>query len=147
MKHRGKVVVGAMAVVGLLAVMVTVGWLAVALAPLDTTRELSDFASATEARNFTSAYLPLPLPQGARIEALRYERWTDWRLTARARFGSAAALDDYLSDARRRRALDDQYCGVAEPPGGLRYVVSNLRACGSLERVSERTLQVTCFTR
>jgi hypothetical protein len=110
-------------------------------------RNLEDFASPSEARAFASAHLPVPLPADARLDALRYERFTDWHFSARVRFASAEATDRYLEQVRRDRQLNDAYCGDTEPSGGARYVLADVFACGSIRRESAQALHVTCFTR
>ena len=110
-------------------------------------RKLEDFSSPGEARAFASAHLPVPLPAGAALDALRYARFTDWHFSARVRFSSAEAADRYLEQVRRDRQLNDAYCGDSEPSGGARYALADVSACGSIKRESPQVLSVTCFTR
>ena len=110
-------------------------------------RNLEDFASPTEAGAFASTHLPAPLPADATLDALHYERFTDWHFSARVRFSSAEAADRYLEQVRRDRQLNDAYCGDDEPQGGARYALADVSACGSIRRESARELRVTCFTR
>jgi hypothetical protein len=110
-------------------------------------RNLEDFASPNEARAFASAHLPAALPADATLDALRYERFTDWHFSARVRFSSAEAADRFLERVRRDRQLNDAYCGDSEPIGGARYALIDVSACGSIHRESAQALHVTCFTR
>jgi hypothetical protein len=115
---------------------------------LDTNRDLEDFESPQQAREFVSAHLPTPLPATAVVQELNYERWTDWHLKARVRFESAAALTSYMGQARLDRTLDDAYCGGTEPSGSVRYFLTPSFACGkaSVAEVSG-TLDIVCHTR
>lgn len=135
--------------VGLAAVACALGVLAVAqlVSAFDTDRDLADFASAGEARAFVSAHLPVPLPSTALVEALHYERWTDWHLTARVRLPSLAASHGYVEQVRRERALDDQYCSAKEPSPGVRYFLAAEFACGSIDSGAAPILEVHCNTR
>jgi hypothetical protein len=122
--------------------------LAVLASSLDSDRDLADFASQAEARDFASAHLPTALPGSAVVEALRYERFTDWRLTSRIRFDSSESVDRYVEQLERERKLDDAYCGDAEPSGGARYFLPALFACGTVGRGARAgTLEMACNTR
>jgi hypothetical protein len=129
--------------------IVGVGLVVVALATsFGSAKDLEDFASQAQARDFISAHLPTPLPSSAVVEALHYERFTDWRITARVRLPSASALDQYLEQTKRDRQLDDAYCGAAEPSGGARYFLAKSFACGTLQHGSSATsLEIACNTR
>lgn len=118
-----------------------------AASALDTTKTLQDFAGPGEARAFTSAHLPAPLPPDAAVESLRYERWTDWHFSARVRLSSAEAADRYLEQAKAQRRLDPQYCQDEEPSGGVRYFLSEVWACGAIRRAAPQVVDVSCFTR
>jgi hypothetical protein len=120
--------------------------LAVARA-FDTDRDLSDFADQGEARAFTSAHLPAPLPSGAVVESLLYQRWTDWIFEARVRLPSPEAAARYLEEAKRLRKLDDVYCSSDEPAGGARYFLPDVSACGFVELTSAQIIDVHCNTR
>jgi hypothetical protein len=113
----------------------------------DTDRDLDDFANQEEARVFTSAHLPAPLPPGAVVESLLYQRWTDWIFRARVRLPSSEAAGRYLEEARRVRKLDDVYCSPHEPGNGARYFLSDVSACGSIELMSGQIIEVHCNTR
>ena len=113
---------------------------------LGTSRDLSDFDSPAQARAFTSAHLPTPLPNDAVIETLHYERWTDWDLNVTARLPSADALDRYLAAVKRERTLNDQYCSAEEPAHGARYFLKDVTACGSVEQTSPRAITISCST-
>lgn len=132
--------------------LATVAGLGLVVAPaassLGSTKELKDFASQAQARDFTSAHLPTPLPSSALIEALRYERFTDWRITARVRLPSAAALDQYVEQTKQDRKTDDAYCGAGEPSLGVSYFLPKLFACGTVQRgASASILEMACNTR
>jgi hypothetical protein len=114
---------------------------------LDTDRDLSDFASPAEARAFTSAHLPVPLPADAVIEQLHYERWTDWNFCARARLPSPDAVERYLEQAKSDRKLNDAYCYDEDPPHGARYFLADVSACGSIKLASPQVIEVHCYTR
>jgi hypothetical protein len=115
---------------------------------LDTDRDLSDFGSPKEARVFTSAHLPAPLPDDAVVERLHYERFTDWFLEATLRLPSSTAADAYFEEAKRARTLNDEYCLVHEDPsGGVRYFLSDVSACGAITRTSPLTISIQCNTR
>lgn len=135
----GGLALGAIGVAGLL-VFATVQL-------LDTDRDLSDFANPGEARAFTSAHLPAPLPNDAVVESLHFERWTDWMLTATVRLSSSEAADTYLEEVKRTRTLNDEYCNQQDSPGGARYFLSDVFACGSIERTSPQVISVQCNTR
>ncbi len=146
--RRARVIVWLAAGFGLLALAGVVAiFVAAALAFSDTTRDLGDFSSLTEARAFLSAHLPAPLPADAVIETLHYESWTDWRLTAQARLPSAEAVDRYLEETKRLRMTNDDYCLSSEPAGGARYFLRDVSACGSVARTSRDVLVITCHTR
>ncbi|MGC4090367.1 MAG: hypothetical protein QM756_21310 [Polyangiaceae bacterium] len=114
---------------------------------LDTDQDLSDFETPEQARTFTSAHLPAPLPNDAVVETLHYERWTDWSFDARVRLSSAAAVDRYLEEARRLRSLNDEYCLHSEPSDGARYFFKAGVACGTVRRTAAQVLEVHCNTR
>lgn len=114
---------------------------------LDTDKDLSDFASRDEARTFTSAHLPVPLPNDTVIQKLLYQRWTDWNFEARVEFSSSGALDSYLQDVRQRRQLNDEYCSPNEPSQGARFFLRDVSACGSITPVSPLVFDVKCNTR
>jgi hypothetical protein len=123
-------------------------WLIVgAAATLDTDRDLEDFATPAEARAFTTAHLPVPLPSDTVIESLHYERFTDWHFTARIRFPAPEAATLYLDQTKRARALNDAYCSDTEPTPGARYFLAPVHACGSLHQSSPVVLDVRCHTR
>lgn len=113
----------------------------------DANRELSDFDSPAEARAFVSAHLPVPLPNGAVVEDLHYERWLDWHLSARVRLPSREVTEGYVDQVKRDRALDDQYCGSDEPTPGARYFLRDVFGCGSINGVKSPLLEVRCYTR
>jgi hypothetical protein len=131
-----------------LLLLLGVALLALATATaLDTDRELKDFASPAQARDFVSAHLPTPLPVTAVVEELRYQRWTDWHLQARVRFESPAGVASYVSQAKLQRASNDAYCGSSEPSGGVSFFLSDVTACGSATVVHPASLKVVCHTR
>jgi len=111
-------------------------------------RNLQDFSSPEQAHDFVGAHLPARLPKDARLEALTYERFTDWSLTARVRFPSSAAAVDYVERIKRERRLNDAYCGDAEPSSGARYALPELFACGTVSAGgSPDVLDIVCQTR
>jgi hypothetical protein len=134
---------------GVLALVLVVagGFLVWALAAaLDPDKDLADFDTPAQARDFVSAHLPLPLPAGASVTELRYERFTDWHLTAKATLSSPEASRDYLERLRAARALNDEYCGQGEPAGAARFFLGDVFACGHVSAAG-RTLSVLCYTR
>ena len=147
LSRRAKLLIWAIAGLGLLALGVGVLLVLAVLQGLDSDRDLSDFASPSEARAFTSAHLPAPLPNDAVVEELHYERWTDWRFTARVRLSSPEASEQYIEQAKERRDLNDQYCSNLEPPAGARYFLRPVSACGSVRRASAQVVEVACNTR
>lgn len=111
-------------------------------------KDLEDFASQAQARDFASAHLPTPLPSDTFVEALRYERFTDWRITARVRLTSPEAVARYVDQLEQDRKVDDDYCGSAEPAAGARYFLPALFACGTVQPGSAAaTLEIACNTR
>src|SRR4051812_44546972 len=112
----------------------------------DTTQTLKDFASPAEARAFTSAHLPVSLPEDATVESLTYERWTDWHFSARVRLPSSEAVDRYLDQARAAGEPNAEYCND-EPSSDARYFLKDVSACGSVHRESLQVLEVVCYTR
>jgi hypothetical protein len=118
-----------------------------AASSLDMARDLEDFASPAEARAFTTAHLPVPLPSDVVVESLHYERFTDWHFTARVRFPSVEAAQLYLDKTGRDRTLNDPYCSDTEPTPGARYFLAPVYACGSLQQSSPLVLDVRCHTR
>ncbi len=112
----------------------------------DSDRNLADFKSPGESRAFVSAHLPVALPADAKVTDLRYERFTDWHLTAKVRLASAEAVISYIEGARTARTLNDAYCGNEEPGAGARYFLSDVSACGTLEPAGD-SLSVRCYTR
>jgi hypothetical protein len=132
-----------------LATIAGVGLFFLALASsLDTDKDLEDFASQAQARDFASAHLPTPLPSATVVEALHYERFTDWRLTARVRLTSPNAAAQYVDQLKQERKVDDNYCGSAEPGAGARYFLPALFACGTVKPGSPAaTLEIACNTR
>jgi hypothetical protein len=111
-------------------------------------KDLEDFASQAQARDFASAHLPTPLPSDTVVEALRYERFTDWRITARVRLTSPEAVARYVEELKQHRKLDDDYCGSGEPAGGASYFLPALFACGTVQPGSAAaTLEIACNTR
>ena len=131
-----------------LLLLLGVALLALATATaLDTDRELKDFASPAQARDFVSAHLPAPLPVTAVVDELRYQSWTDWHLQARVRFDSPEGVASYVEQARLQRTLNDAYCGSSEPSGGVRYFLDDVTACGSATVLSPASLKVVCHTR
>jgi hypothetical protein len=138
----------ALSILGLAAVAGVGLVVALAASSLGSTKDLEDFASQAQARDFTSAHLPTPLPSSAVVEALHYERFTDWRITARVRLPSPQALNQYLEQAKQERKVDDAYCGAAEPSVGAGYFLPQLFACGSVQRGSSASiLEIACNTR
>jgi hypothetical protein len=114
---------------------------------LDTDRDLKDFASPAQARDFVSAHLPTPLPSTAVVEQLHYDSWQDFRLTARVRLGSPAAVASYIGQARLERTLNDAYCGTSEPNDGVDFFLAKSSACGSARPVVADSLEIACNTR
>jgi hypothetical protein len=114
---------------------------------LDSDRELKDFESPAQARDFVSAHLPTPLPSTAVVEALRYQRWTDWHLQAEVRLKSAEGVASYLEQARQKRASNEAYCGGSGLSGGVSFFLSDVSACGSVTATSPVSLHVVCATR
>jgi hypothetical protein len=111
-------------------------------------RHLQDFSSPEQARDFLGGHLPVRLPKDARVEALTYERFTDWSLTARVRFPSGEAAVDYVERVKRERRLDDSYCGDSEPNSGARYALPHLFACGTVSAAATpESLDIVCQTR
>ena len=109
---------------------------------------IEDVESPQQARDFVSAHLPTPLPATASISELHYERWMDWHLTARVRLDDAAAVDAFIGQTRLSRALNDAYCGGAEPGGSVRYFLTKSSACCSARvAATPGSLDVTCYTR
>lgn len=147
MSRRAKIIVWSIAGFGLIVLAVGAVLVIAAMRALDTDRDLDDFASPSEARKFTSAHLPAPLPADAVVEKLSYTRWTDWRLTAQIRLPSPAALEQYLEVAKTQRVTNDEYCSDLEPTGGARYFLREVSACGSIQRASPAVLDVACNTR
>jgi hypothetical protein len=136
-----------LAVVALLLLM-GVALLALSAATaLDSDRDLKDFDSPAQARDFVSAHLPAPLPSTAVVEELRYQRWTDWHLKARVRFISEEGVANYLGQARHERASNDAYCGGSEPSGGVSFFLKDVSACGSATASPPASLSVVCSTR
>jgi hypothetical protein len=113
---------------------------------LDTDKDLADFKTPAESRAFVSAHLPLALPVDASVSELRYERFTDWHLTAKVRLASPEAAADYLERLRAARTLNDDYCGPADPAGAARFFLADVSACGHASAL-DRTLNVLCYTR
>lgn len=138
----GIVAVGVIGVLGAL-----VSWVASDGIELGTTRDLKSFAGPAEARAFTSAHLPTPLPEHAQIEQLHYERWTDWNFSARVRLASPQAVELYLDAVKRARKLNDSYCTDSEPDAGARYFLDKVFACGAIARISPQVIEVRCATR
>jgi hypothetical protein len=135
---------GVVALLLLLGVVALVGSVASAL---DTGRDLKDFENPQQAREFVSAHLPTPLPATAVVEELRYERWQDWQLKARVRFESAQAVAALSDQIRLARALNDAYCGDAEPVGSVRFFLAKSFACCSASVAAMASLDVACYTR
>lgn len=113
----------------------------------DGPHQLSDFDSPAEARAFVSAHLPVPLPSDAVVEALHFERFTDWFLSARVRLSSREVAQGYLDQVRRARVLNDAYCSDVEPSLGARFYLRDVAACGSLDAAALPALEVRCNTR
>lgn len=114
---------------------------------LDTDRDLKDFASPAQARDFVSAHLPTPLPNAAVVEQLHYDRWQEFRLTARVRLGSPAAIASYIGQARLERALNDAYCGTSEPSDDVHFFLPKSWGCGSVRPVATDSLEIACNSR
>jgi hypothetical protein len=114
---------------------------------LDSDRELKDFDSPAQARDFVSAHLPAPLPSTAVVEELRYQRWQDWHLQARVRFISGDEVASYLGEAKQKRASNDAYCGGSEPGDGVSVLLEDVSACGSAAATPPASLSVVCATR
>ncbi len=112
----------------------------------DTDKDLSDFSDQAEARAFTRHTCLHRFPRGA-VESLLYQRWTDWIFEARVRLPSSEAATRYLEEAKLQRKLDDGYCSPDEPTNGARYILTDVSACGSVERISAQTIEVHCNTR
>jgi hypothetical protein len=142
-------------------VLLTLGSLVAALAALavwgaaefsDTTRTLHDFTTPASARQFVSAHLPTELPVDARVIRLRYDRFTDWRLSATVDLGSEAAATAFLSQVRSAAHTGEAYCGAAPNPsshdGTVAYFLKKTSACGGV-RPTDRAgeLHVLCATR
>ena len=108
-----------------------------------------DFADATEAAAFVSAHLPAPLPPGAEVQELTYDRFTDWHLLATVSLGSSEAVEAYLRTAREQRQENVEYCGPWDfPAQGVSYFLAVYQACGSIvPGPSEGSLTVRCLTR
>lgn len=113
---------------------------------LDTDKDLADFETAAEARAFVSAHLPLALPVDANVSELRYERFTDWHLTAKVRLASPEAAREYVERLRAARTLNDAYCGPSEPAGATRFFLPDVSACGHVSAAGG-ALDVLCYTR
>lgn len=111
-------------------------------------KDLEDFASQAQARDFASAHLPTPLPSETVVEALHYERFTDWRITARVRLPSPEAVARYIDQLKQDRKVDDDYCGSGEPAAGAGYFLPAMFACGTVQPGSSvATLEIACNTR
>ena len=107
-----------------------------------------DFPTPAEAADFVSDHLPAPLPPGATVHELRYERFTDWHLEAKVDLGSPAAIDDYLQRAREHHEQNVDHCGPSDSdPRALSYFLPKWHACGSITVTETGGLAVRCATR
>lgn len=108
---------------------------------------LADFDTQDDARRFVSEHLPVQLGDGVRVEALTYERFTDWHLDALLRFESSAGAGRYMQRVRGVRKLNVDYCYHDATMEGA-YFLAKWHACGQLEQESSGArLRVRCHTR
>jgi hypothetical protein len=105
---------------------------------------LDDFDSNAEALAFVSDHLTEPLPQGATVTALRYDRFTDWHLEATVKVSSPHA---YVGAVRGNRGPSSSgYCNESESATSVSYFLAKWHACGTVWVPAPDSIALICGT-